>query len=394
MPDDQHSRDVMPATSRRALSLGGILVAIVVLVVLVAGIAARVAARQRLHDQTSANAIPTVSVVHPTPVGGTTLVLPARLDAWYQAPVYAQTNGYLRKWYVDIGSTVHTGQVLAEIETPEVDQQLAAARAALATANAQLALAATTATRWTRLLAQNAVSKQETDDRTGDYAARLAMRNEAQANVDRLLALTGFKQLVAPFAGVVTTRSTDIGALIVSGPGGSAPLFTVADISRLRVYVSVPQADVAAVHVGLTATFTVPELPGRHFTATLTRTARAVDPQSGAMLVQLVYDNADGLLKPGGYADITLDLPTAGGDGLLRVPADTLLFRAQGTTVAVADADGRVTIHPVTIATDLGTELEISSGLSPQDWVIDSPNDGIGTSDRVHPTPRKPNRNE
>jgi RND family efflux transporter MFP subunit len=355
--------------------------------VLVVGVVTRVLAGRDLHATTQTNDQQIVTAVHPQPVKGTQLVLPARLDAWFEAPVYARTNGYLRKWYADIGTPVRAGQVLADIDTPEVDQQLAASEAALATAQAQLNLAATTATRWTKLLAQNAVSKQDADDRTGDYAAKLAMRNQAQADVQRLKALTGFQEIVAPFDGVVTGRNTDVGDLIVAG-SAARPLFTVADVSRLRVYVSVPQSDLAAIKPGLQAHFTVPEMPGRSFSAEIARTAGSVDPQSGAMLVQLVYDNGEGLLKPGAYADLSFDLPSRSDHSdLLQIPADALLFRKDGTTVAVVGQDGTVSIHKISIATDLGTELQVNSGLTRDDWVIDSPSDGIEDGDHVHLQP-------
>jgi RND family efflux transporter MFP subunit len=382
----------LPVAGPRAVGIAVGAVSAVLVAVLVVGSAARVTAGQRLHRETVANAIETVSYTNPKPVAGTTLTLPARIDAWYQAPVYARTTGYLRKWYVDIGSRVHAGQVMADIETPEVDQELVAARAALQTAQAQLDLAEITAARWTKLLSQDAVSRQEAQNRQGDYAARLAMRNQAAAEVSRLEALTSFKQLVAPFDGVVTSRATDIGDLIVAGAGGSAPLFTVSDISRLRVYVSVPQPFIAAVVRGTTANFTVPEIPGRNFTAEVVRTAQAVDPASDAMLVQLVYDNADRVLKPGSYADLRFDLPQAARAGLMTIPADALLFRSDGTTVAVAGPDDRVRIVPVHIATDLGTMLEITSTLGPDDRVIDSPSEAIGPGDHVRATPRQANR--
>jgi RND family efflux transporter MFP subunit len=398
-PDDHRTGDTgshpdhdddapLPTANRRTLWLGVAAIGVVLLVVLVIGTASRVVARQDLQAATRANAASTVTVVHPQAVKGATLVLPAQLVGWSQAPVYARTNGYLRAWYTDIGAHVHKGQVMAAIETPEVDQQLAASRAALATAQAQLDLAATTAARWNKLLAQNAVSKQDADDRRGDYAAKLAMRNQAQADVNRLKALTGFQQIIAPFDGVVTARQTDIGSLIVAGPGGSQPLFTVSDLSRLRIYVNVPQSYLAAIKQGLSAQFTVPEMAGRKFSAKIGRTAGAIDPQSGSMQAELDYDNSEGLLKPGGYADLTFDLPSpTGTDGLLRIPADALLFRADGTTVAVAGPDGKVSIHKIAIVTDLGTELQISSDLSENDQVIDSPNDGIEPGDQVHVQP-------
>ncbi|WCT79334.1 efflux RND transporter periplasmic adaptor subunit [Novosphingobium humi] len=360
--------------------------------ILAAGAAYRMQQRSGLHEQSEAAAIPSVDVIHPGGVASNTLVLPGRLQAWFQAPVYARTNGYLRRWYVDIGQPVKAGQVLAEIDTPDVDQQLSAARAALATANAQRNLAQTTSNRWDRLVAQNAVSQQDADERRGNFAAREAMRNEASANVQRLQTVSGFKRIVAPFDGIVTSRSTDIGALIVAGTSTTQPLFTVSDVTRLRIYVSVPQAYVARLREGTTAEFTVPDQPGKTFRAQLARSSGSVDPESGAMLVQLVYDNHAGLLKPGAYAQVTFDFGTSqpAAAGAVRIPVSALLFRHEGSAVALADAQGRVRIKPVTITTDFGNELEVI-GLQPSDQVIDNPADDIRTGDRVKATLQRKN---
>lgn len=366
--------------------------AIAFALILAAGAAWRINQRSELHDQGQAALVPSVDVIHPGGQAANTLVLPGRLQAWYQAPVYARTSGYLRRWYVDIGQPVKAGQVLAEIDTPDVDQQLSAARAALATANAQRNLAQTTASRWDRLVAQNAVSQQDADERRGNFAAREAMRNEASANVQRLETVSGFKRIVAPFAGVVTSRSTDIGALIVAGTSTTQPLFTVSDVTRLRIYVSVPQAYVGRLHDGAMAEFTVPDQPGRTFHALLARSSGSVDPDSGAMLVQLVYDNHDGALKPGAYAQVTFDFGNdqSASSGALRIPVSSLLFRREGAAVALVDAQGRVQIRPVAIAVDLGNELEVT-GLKRQDMVIDNPPDDIRTGDVVKPALQRTN---
>ncbi|MBB2159287.1 efflux RND transporter periplasmic adaptor subunit [Gluconacetobacter sacchari] len=350
--------------------------------VLVAGTALRLHARRQLHAETLAAAIPTVSIVHPGGPATDRLVLPGRLQAWYSAPVYARTNGYLRRWYADIGQTVRQGALLADIDTPDVDQQLAAARAALATRTAQRDLAGITTRRWNRLNAQNAVSQQETDERRGNFAASEATRHEAAAEVERLETLSGFKHILAPFTGVVTSRATDIGALIVAGTAAAQPLFTVSDVARLRLYVSVPQAYAARIRDGMVVAFTVPDYPGRAFQARLVRASGAVDPQSGAMLVQFVYDNGENLLKPGAYAQIAFTFPGPG--TAVRIPASSLLFRRDGTTVAVMDASHHVRIQPVTILTDFGTELSVT-GLAPQSAVIDNPRDDLRDGDEVTP---------
>lgn len=358
--------------------------------ILAGGAAFRVHHASELEERTEASAIPTVTVMRPGGDETDTLILPGRIQAWNQAPVFARTNGYLRRWYVDIGQTVRAGQVLAVIDTPEVDQQLIAARAALATAEAERRLAQTTAERWDRLVAQRAVAQQEADERRGAFAAREASRNEASANVERLRALSGFKQIVAPFAGTVTGRTTEIGALIVANTPTSQPLFTVADVARLRLYVSVPQTYVARMRDGMTAGFTVPDHPGQTFEARIDRSAEAVDPASGAMLVQLVYDNHAGTLKPGAYAQVTFRFDAAAQQsrGSVRIPVSSLLFRREGPTVALADRQGRVQLRAVKIQTDFGTELAVL-GLRPADMVIDNPPEDLRSGDRVRPTVAK-----
>ncbi len=382
----------IPRASGHGVTLGLVGLAVAFAVILLAGSLTRLSARATLHRARLAASVPTVAVTHPGRLAPARLALPARLDAWYQAPVYARTNGYLRRWFVDIGSNVHKGQVLATIETPDLDQELHGAVAALATAQANLDLARTTSARWQKLLAQNAVSRQSADDRAGNYAAKLAMRNQAAAEVKRLQALTGFQNLVAPFDGVVTSRATDIGNLIIAQSASSAPLFTVADESRLRVYVSVPQAYVAAIRTGMTAHFDVPDRPGERFTATVVRTARAIDPGSDSMLVQLEYDNTTGMLRPGAYATLNFDLADNAGPGLVQIPADALLFRSGGTSVAVVDETDRVHMVPVHIITDLGTTLTVTGRLSADDRVIDSPNDAVTDGDAVRPIPDAANR--
>ncbi len=386
MSDTPPSPTDLPRTDPRRLRRAGLVIGAALLVVLGAGTATRLAARQDLAAATRDNATPSVHVVRPSGGEAGTLVLPGRLQAWAQAPVYARTEGYLRRWYADIGAPVKAGQVLAEIDAPEVDQQLAAANAALATAQAQRDLSAVTAARWERLVELNAVSRQAADERRGDLAAREAMRNEAQANVQRLRALTGFRRIVAPFDGVVTSRDVDVGALIAAGDGRATPLFTVADTRKLRLYVSVPQSLAAGIRPGLTARFTTPDQPDQVFEAQLVGSADAVDAQSGAMLVQLVFDNSAGRLKPGAYAQVTLDLQGPGaGAAPLRVPSSALLFRKEGTAVAVVGAGDRVQVRPVRIARDFGASLELAGGIGAGDWVVNSPPDAIADGDVVRP---------
>ncbi|MBO1325728.1 efflux RND transporter periplasmic adaptor subunit [Acetobacter sp. TBRC 12305] len=355
-------------------------------VILIAGTIARIHGRHRLHAENVAALVPSVTVVHPGGQAVDTLVLPGILQAWYSAPVYARTNGYLRQWYVDIGQKVQAGQLLAQIDTPDVDLQLAAARAALGTRTAQRDLARITSRRWDRLNAQNAVSQQETDERRGNLAASEATRHEAAADVERLETLSAFKLILAPFAGVVTSRATDIGALIVAGTATTQPLFTVSDVTRLRLYVRVPQAYAARMQDGFAARFTVPDYPNRQFESRLIHSADAVDSQSGTMLVQLVYDNAQNLLKPGAYAQIafTFHGPVPQAPPPVRIPASALLFRRDGTTVALVDEHDHVVIQPVSIMVDFGTELEVT-GLDAQSRVINNPPDDIAQGDPVKP---------
>lgn len=348
-----------------------------------AGLTTRLLAKQELKTWSNEQAIPTVSIVRPqTDKATRNLSLPASIEAWAQAPVYARTNGYLKAWYADIGAHVKSGEVLAEIDTPDVDQQVAAATANLATAEAQLKLAESTARRWDKLVAQDAVSKQEADEKRGDLAVKRAMASAARADVDRLRTLQGFRRIVAPFDGVVTSRATDVGALIVSGTAAARPLFTVADMRKMRIYVNVPQIYSADVEPGMTANLAVPEYPGRKFEAKLVSTSNAVSDTSGTMLVQLEADNKDGLLKPGAYAQVTFDLPVA--TAAVRVPASALIFRKNGVRIATVDQAGKVTLHAVRIGEDFGASVEIATGLSASDLVVDSPPDALDDGDRVH----------
>jgi len=346
------------------------------------GVVTRVSADQKVRRWTDAEAIPTVNVI--SLAGGTgpqALVLPADVQAFNSAPINARVSGYLKGWYVDIGAPVKAGQALAEIDTPDLDQQLIMAKADLGTAMANQHLSQTTATRWAGLLAQDAVSQQDADTKNGDLAAKVALTAAARANVARLEAQEAFKRIVAPFDGVVTTRSTDIGDLISAGAPGSTPLFTVADESRLRIYVRVPQNYSADIKPGMTASFTVPEHPGRSFVASLAASADAITPQSGTLLIQLQIDNADRALKPGDYALVRFSLPTQ--SGAVQVPAAALMFRDTGMSVAVIGPNGRVAMRPVTIERDLGPTVEIASGLTAGDRVIDNPPDSLRPGDAV-----------
>ena len=360
----------------------GIGAGVVAVAIAAAGIATRSRSEHRLAGWTAAQATPTVSVIRPQAArSGAALTLPANLQALNSAPIFARTSGYVRKWYVDIGDTVRTGQTLAVLDAPEVDQQLLAARADLQTAQANRQLAASTAARWQNMLSKDAVSKQETDEKVGDLAAKTAVSNAARANVSRLQFTQGFTRLVAPFGGVVTSRSTDIGNLVTAGTAASTPLFTVSDVTRMRAFVRVPQSYSAQVHPGMHVTLTLPEYTGRTFDAVLTRTAGAVDPRSGTVLIELQAANGDRALKPGAYAQASF--PLAATSNAVTLPASALITGEHGTQVALLGADGRARLKTVTIAQDRGAVVEIGAGITASDRVIDNPPDSLQTGDAV-----------
>ena len=369
--------------SRRGVRLAGVIALVVIVVVVILGLATRVFEAKHLKTWTDEQNVPTVNVATPEQKGaGTPLQLPGRIEAYTQAPMYARVSGYLKSWKVDIGGKVKAGQLLGEIETPDLDQQLLQAKADLASAQANESLAATTAKRWQAMLASDSVAKQEVDEKTGDYTAKRALANAAKANVDRIEATKSYARIVAPFDGVVTARNTDVGALINEGSSGAAqPLFVVSDVSKLRVYVQVPQAFVPSIPAGATAQLTVPEYPGRTFTAKVEASAQAVNASSGSTLLQLSVDNADGKLMPGSFTNVQfkLDANAAG----LRVPASALIFNASGLHLATVGSDNKVTFKTVTIQHDYGKTVEIGSGISANDRVIDSPPDGLVDGDQV-----------
>ncbi|WP_343527081.1 efflux RND transporter periplasmic adaptor subunit [Sphingomonas sp.] len=361
----------------------GIGAAIVAIAIVALGATTRRDASHAL-DRTAAEAVlPTVAVVRPQAGGdGDALVLPGNVQAFNSAAIYARTNGYVRRWLADIGDHVRTGQTLAILDAPEVEQQLAQARADYQTALANRNLAASTAKRWNTMLAKDAVSRQEADEKAGDLAAKSALANASLANVRRLQALQGFTQLHAPFAGVVTSRAAQIGQLVVAGNAAAQPLFTISDVRRMRVYVRVPQGYSAEVRPGMAATLSLPEYPQRHFPATLVRSAQAVDAQSGAVLVELRADNPEGALKPGAFAQVAFHVGAGNGNGM-TLPGSAILYGNDGPSVAVVDRGGRVTVKAVTIASDAGKTVTISKGLTAGDSVVDSPPDAIRSGDHV-----------
>ena len=383
-----------------------------VMAVAVEGIWYRQSQENAVAAWTDAAAIPTVDVVHPSkgPLEQQ-VVLPGEIHAWYEAPTYARVNGYLKNWYFDFGAQVKKGQVLADIDTPEIDAQLAAAKAKLKAAqatvkarDAEAQFAKTTYERW-RDSPRGVVSVQEQEAKQAEYennTARLdvakAAMAVAEADVDRLESLEDFKQVIAPFDGVVTARETDIGALINAGSDGTArELFSVADIHKVRVYVKVPQRLTANVHRGLTAELRLPQYPGKVFTAKATTTSRSVNTSSRTLLVELEADNPDGLLQPGTYVEAQLNLPSD--PNTLLIPSSAILFRQHGLEAAVVGDDDKVTLKRISLGRNRGSQVEVTDGLTPSDRVVDSPPDSLGSDDIVRIACRRapsnlPNRSE
>jgi RND family efflux transporter MFP subunit len=366
---------------RRGLKLTGIAVAVIAALVVAVGIGTRASGNARLKEWTQAQAVPSVSVVTPgLPGDAQALQLPGRIEAYARAPIHARVSGYLKSWKVDIGAKVKAGQLLAEIEAPDVQQQLLQAKADLASAEANAALAGTTAKRWQSMLGSDSVSQQEVDEKNGDLQAKRAMVNAARANVERLQANENFTRIVAPFDGVVTARDTDVGALI-NGSGAGAELFVISDTSRLRIYVNVPQSYATSIGADSAATIDVPERAGKRYAAKVEAFSQSVNAATGTTLVQLSVDNADGELMPGGYATVSFSL--AQDTAALRIPSSALIFDQGGLRVATVSAD-KVAFKPVTIARDLGKTVEIATGLTAQDRVIETPPDGVAEGDAVH----------
>jgi RND family efflux transporter MFP subunit len=366
------------------------LVVVVLMVVVAWGISARARAAASLQKETQQMAIPTLSVASPKRSDGTTeVVLPGSIQAFTDAAIYARIGGYLKRWYVDIGDKVKAGQLLAEIEAPEADQQLRQAQADLLTAQANAALAETTAARWQALLVTDSVTPQETDQMVGDRNAKVAMVESARANVKRLEELQSFEKIRAPFDGVITARNVDVGALIQvgTGTGTGAELFQLAATRTLRVYVNVPQVYSRSAVPGVQTEITLAELPSRRFKGTLVRTSDAIDPRARTLLAEVDIDNASGELKPGAYAQVHLKLVSTA--GALVVPATALLFRAEGPRVVVV-RNGKAELVPITIARDLGTALEIASGLTGNEQIVLNPPDAIVTGQDVNVAPSAP----
>jgi len=375
--------------SRRGLVATGLAAGLIAAFVVVSGVWSRNASEARLKEETNQFAVPVVAVVQPTMGSNkSTLDLPGRLEAYSRAPIYARVSGFLKGWYVDIGASVKAGQLLAEIEAPDVDQQLLQAKAALASAQAAETLATVTAQRWQQLGGSNTASKQTVDEKTGDLTVKQALTKAAQAAVDRLIVLQDFKRVVAPFDGTVTTRNTDLGALINADSSAGLALFVISDTQRLRLNVSIPQNYVPAVKLNTKVEITVPEYPGKVFHGVVEASARSVDAASGTTRMQVVVDNKGGELMPGAFANTRIQLPE--NTLALSIPAGALIFGQKGLRVATVDANSKVLLKQVTIARDLGQVVEIGTGLVREDRIIDSPPDGLSDGDPVRVAEPKP----
>jgi membrane fusion protein (multidrug efflux system) len=371
-----------PPVSRRKLGIFGVVAVIGALSLVVTGIRAREDAGVKLKEWTEDHAVPSVAVVLPDPKALTaTIDLPGRLEAYYRAPIFARVNGYLNSWSADIGARVKAGQVIAEIEAPDLDQQLLQARADLTNQEASAKLSEVTLARRRTLIASNFVSMQEIDERTADLSNKNAAVKSSQANVERLEALAGYKKITVPFDGIVTARNTDVGALINAGGSASPPMFVISDIRKLRLYVNVPQTYVPAIKIGANAVISVPEYKNRTFTATVEASSQAVDINSGTTQMQLALDNSAGELMPGAFANVRLSL--ARDSVPLSIPSSALIFDQSGLRVATVDSNDRVVLKTVTIGRDLGRDIELASGVSPEDRIINAPPDGVANGDQV-----------
>ena len=358
------------------------------------GITTRKVADAKLQEWTEKQAAPVVAVALPdTRPKIATLTLPGRLEAYTQAQMYAQVSGYIKDWKADIGARVKAGDLLADIDAPDLDQQIMQAEANLASAQANSVLADMTLTRGQSLIKTLAISQQDLDQRAADASNKQGLVRAAQANLDRLRVLEQYKHVAAPFDGLVTARNTDVGMLINAGAGGP-PMFVVSEISKLRVYVNVPQNYVPNIPVGTKAKLTVPEYPGKTFPATVEASAQAVEVSSNTTRMQLVVDNSRGDLMTGDFTNVTFDLKHP--DVAINVPASALIFNKSGLQIATVDNAGKIALKEVTISRDLGNEVEIGSGVATDDRVVVNPPDGIATGDkvRVAGAPGKPGEPE
>jgi len=348
----------------------------------------RMSEHKALAQQTEQMAVPFVSVIRASAIDADSeMVLPGTLKPEVESPLYARTNGYLKKWYKDIGSHVEKGEILAEIDTPEIDQQLAQARADLVTAQANLSLANLTAARYQDLIKTDSVSRQDLDNANGDLAARRAMVQSADANVKRLEEMESFKRVYAPFKGIITERNVDTGTLINAGNGGTATkeMFNLAQIDPMRVYVSVPQSYSPSIRLGLKACLSLTEMTDRKFCGQVVRTANSIDPNTRTLLTEVDVPNPSGTLLPGSYAEVHFNVKITG--QRLSLPVNALLFRPEGTMAAVVTAENRIDLRRLTIGRDYGNSLEVLQGIDAGDRIVVNPPDALEQNEQVNLAP-------
>ena len=371
-----------------SLLLRWFLIAFVVFLLLgIYAVSQRMSEHKALAQQTEQMAVPFVSVIHATAIDADSeMVLPGTLKPYVESPIYARTNGYLKKWYKDIGSHVAKGDILAEIDTPEIDQQLAQSRADLVTSQANLSLSTLTAARYQDLIKSDSVSRQDLDNANGDLAARRAMVQSADANVKRLEEMESFKRVYAPFTGIITQRNVDPGTLINAGNGGTATkeLFDLAQIDPMRVFVAVPQSDSPSIHIGLKACLSLAELAQRSFCGQVVRTANSIDPETRTLLTEVDVPNGSGTLLPGSYAEVHFDVKFTG--QRVSLPINALLFRPEGTMAAVVTPDNHINLKKVTIGRDFGNALEVLQGIDASDRIVVNPPDALEQNEQVNVT--------
>jgi RND family efflux transporter MFP subunit len=382
-PDDYQPSDLGPTPAGRAK----LLIGAALLVLITAGAVTflnRKSETDALAKETEAVSVPTVAVVEPQAESGNDeLVLPGNLQAFMESPIFARTNGYLLRWYKDMGSKIQKGELLAAIDTPEVDQELSQARASREQIKAALGLAKISADRWANLLKSDSVSQQEADQQASGYQQALANLAAGDANVRRLEQLESFKNVYAPFSGVLTRRNVDPGALINSGAQAAGrELFDMARVDPLRVYVSVPQAYAPNIKAGMKANVTLQEFPGQKFLGTVVRTAEAIDPATRTLNTEVDVPNKDGKLLPGSFGQVHFATGTS--VPRITIPVNAMLFRAEGPQVAVVDKDGKVHLRPISIGRDFGATLEILGGLEVSDQIIINPSDSLEEGQKVH----------
>jgi multidrug efflux system membrane fusion protein len=392
-PSVQRPPEMPPAPPRKAVTIVGILL---ILLVLAGGftLLSRFSHERALAKETEVNSVPTVAVVKPTSEKpDEDLILPGSLQAYEESPIYARTSGYLVRWYKDIGSRVKQGELLAKIDTPEVDQELNQTKAARQQIVAQVDLAKISADRWEALRKTDSVSAQEADQQSSGYKQAQANLDSADANVRRLEQLEGFKDVYAPFSGVLTKRNVDPGALINAGAGAAGrELFDIARVDPLRVYTSVPQAYAPFIKIGAKTTITLQEFPGQKFTGTIARTAQSIDPATRTLLTEVDVPNKDGRLLPGSFGEV--HFAVGSGVNKVTVPVNTMLFRAQGAQVAVVGSDGKVQLRPINIGRDYGTTLEILGGVSPDEQIVVNPADSLENGQQVNIAQPQPNQQQ